>query len=218
MMGYNYKRIYTSEARGVGISTPVWKANIFFEFSHFSGFTAKFSHQQEILTLVVFFSVFEAVHPEQQHTLFFKCFVTLSIVLMGLLIKHINWIKHATKLVAMEAEQLIIHVFVTLSLTLALPKGLHVFGIWEMYLRSVRWSKFLKTMVWKKVFWWSNLKHHVFNVDTSWLNTSYTCIFSGFSRVFFSHHLREFSLVLRVFSHLVRVWNFSGFIFEFLWV
>jgi hypothetical protein len=159
------------------------------------------------------------------HT-FFLCFVTLSMVLRGLLIKHINWIKHATKLVAMEAvviaisqsNYIIIHVFVTLSLTLALPKGLHVFGIWEMYLRSVRWSKFLKTMVWKNVFWWSNLKHHVFNVDTSWLNTYYTCIFSGFSRVFFSHHLREFSLVLRVFSHLVRVWNFSGFIFEFLWV
>ena len=38
-------------------------------------------------------------------------------------------------------KQLIIHVFVTLSLTLALPKGLHVFGIWEMYLRSVRWGQ-----------------------------------------------------------------------------
>ena len=81
----------------------ILKSEHFFEFSHFSGFTAKFSHQQEILTLVVFFSVFEAVHPEQQHTLFLKCFVTLSMVLMGLLIKHINWIKHATKLVAMEA-------------------------------------------------------------------------------------------------------------------
>ena len=57
--------------------------------------------------------------------------------------------------------------------------------------------------------------HRVFNVDTSGLNTPYTWIFSGFSRIFFSHHIREFSLFLRVFSQLVRVWNFSGSIFEF---
>ena len=43
-------------------------------------------------------------------------------------------------------------------------------------------SNFLKTMVWKQVFWWSNLKHHVFNVDTSWLNTY--LLYMHFLRVF----------------------------------
>ena len=94
-----------------------------------------------------FFSVFEAVHPEQQHTLFFMfCHSYHGPQGPTHQTYQLDKTCYQTSCDGGSChrnipKQLIIHVFVTLSLTLALPKGLHVFGIWEMYLRSVRWGQ-----------------------------------------------------------------------------
>ena len=46
-----------------------------------------------------------------------------------------------------------------------------------------------------------------------WVEYIFYIHFLRVSGLFFWHHLREFSLFLRVFSRLVHVWNFSGFVF-----
>ena len=93
--------LYTSEARGVGISTPIWKANIFLN-SHTSPGSPQNSHTNRKFSHLLFSFLC------LRRFILFLYFVILSMVLMGLLINHINWIKHATKLVAMEAVVIVI--------------------------------------------------------------------------------------------------------------
>ena len=104
------------------------KSELFFLNSHTSPGSPQNSHTNRKLShLLFFFLCLRRFIPNNNTHFFKKCFVTLSMVLRGLLIKHINWIKHATKLVAMEAVVIAI--------------SQNVFGIWEMYLRSVRWGQ-----------------------------------------------------------------------------
>jgi hypothetical protein len=67
-------------------------------------------------------------------------------------------------------KQLIIHLFVTLSLTLALPKGLHVFGIWEMYLFSLYCYILIKFLIPFFFFIW-----YFYTKNASAWYISYSC-------------------------------------------
>ena len=129
------QRIQTKEARGVGIQRRFEKRTFSLDSHTSRGLTAAGSFR----TCCIFLCL--------------KRFIrNFSIVRMGLYIKRITWIKHATTTVAMKAV-------VTLSLTLALPRVSMRFALGK-FMCSPFGAELLQTRAWQKSCWWSHMRQY----------------------------------------------------------